>query len=184
MPHNFNDSLAKSHAAVDLPLWDVVYKQAFPYMIAFHDHREDGQHQRSGIDRSVILDNSKQILIDEKARYKNKNGKIYSDIALEYLSNEERCIAGWVCKPLLADYIAYAILPLGKAYLMPVIQLQLAWKRYGEQWKLDYPFKIKAYNENYGIKYTTISVGIPVAVLFKAIGDCLRVNFTPLMGET
>ena len=35
------------------------------------DHRDDGEHQRAGIDRSVILANSKQLLIDEKVRNKD-----------------------------------------------------------------------------------------------------------------
>lgn len=177
--HNFKESLAISHAAEDLPIWKEIYQKAFPNMVTMVNHRQDGDHQRAGIDRSIILDNSKQILIDEKVRGKNKKtGKIYRDILLEYWSNYERKIKGWVCKPLLADYIAYAIAPLGICYLLPVLQLQQAWKIQGEYWIENYRI-IKAENNSiYDNRiYTTISVGVPVNELFKMIGSCLRISF-------
>lgn len=181
-PHNMKDSLAKSHAAEDLPVWEEVYKKAFPDMAAMVNHRHDGPHQRAGIDRSVICQNSKQILIDEKVRYRNKKTNVvYTDIALEYLSDRDRKVLGWVCKPLLADYIAYAIAPLGVCYLFPVIQLQEAWRRHGEAWKGQYckPKPIQAYNEDTftGRKWVTVSVGVPSHVIFNAIGQCLRFSF-------
>ena len=127
--HDFSDSLAASHRASDLPIWEEIYRKSFQGFLAMVDHRQDGEHQRAGIDRSVILENSKQILIDEKIRWKP-----YPDIAVEYLSNDRTGAPGWACKPLRADYIAYAIAPLGMCYLLPVIQLQQAWRRKGEIW--------------------------------------------------
>ena len=62
----FNECLADSHAAEDLPFWNEVYEKAFPEMIVALSHRQDGQHQRQGIDRSIVLNNSKQVLIDER----------------------------------------------------------------------------------------------------------------------
>ena len=172
-PHNFKKSLAKSHSASDLPFWKEIYQSAFPTMIAMVDHREDGEHQRAGIDRSIILSNSKQILIDEKTRSKNeKTGKIYTDIALEYWSDRDKKIPGWVCKPLRADYIAYAIAPLGICYLLPVIQLQQAWDDKGEEWIEEYPI-VNAVNES----WITVSVGVPPEILYPVIGRFLRIEF-------
>lgn len=168
--HDFNESLRRSHAASDLPIWLEIYRQAFPTMQAAIDHRDDGEHQRAGIDRSVILANSKQVLIDEKVRW-----KAYDDIALEYWSDRDRRVPGWVCKPLRCDYICYAIAPLGKAYLLPVAQLQLAWANYGEAWRRTYR-DCNAQNRG----YVTVSCPVPVPVLFKAIGECLRIGFTPM----
>lgn len=177
--HDFAESLAMSHKASDLPLWEEIYRKAFPTFCAMVDHREDGEHQRAGIDRSVILANSKQILIDEKIRWRNrKTGKVYDDIALEYWSDYGRRVPGWVCKPLRADYIAYAIAPLGKGYLLPVIQLQSAWAAHGERWIRQYK-QIVA--ENYG--YDTVSVGVPVREVFSAVGAALRQSFEPIEGE-
>ena len=168
--HDFADSLAASHRASDLPIWDEIYRKSFPDFLAMVDHRQDGEHQRAGIDRSVILENSKQILIDEKIRWKP-----YPDIAVEYLSNDRTGAPGWVCKPLRADYIAYAIAPLGMCYLLPVIQLQQAWRRKGELWKASC-FIVRAPNRG----YTTLSAAVPVHELFSEIGRALRVPFAAL----
>lgn len=170
MIHEFSESLRRSHAASDLPIWLEIYKKAFPAMVACVDHRGDGEHQRAGIDRSVILANSKQILIDEKVRW-----KAYNDIALEYWSDRDRKIPGWVCKPLRADFICYAVATTGRAYLLPVPQLQHAWFEHATEWRSNYR-DVLAYNKT----YVTISCPVPVPVLFSAIGQCLRVQFSPI----
>lgn len=174
--HMFAESLAASHAASDLPIWEQIYRRSFPGFAAMVDHRQDGDHQRAGIDRSVILENSKQILIDEKVRWRNAiTGKVYDDIALEYWSSLERRVPGWVCKPLRADYIAYAIAPLGRCYLLPVMQLQTAWNCRGPDWIERYQ-SVRAKNNG----YTTVSVGVPVADVFAEVGKALRVQFDPV----
>ena len=176
MTHNFADSLAKSHTASDMPFWEEYYKKFFPTMIAFLDHRQDGNHQRQGIDRSVILANGKRYWIDEKVRFKNaKTGKVYEDIALEEWSNEERKILGWAEKPLLCDYIAYAIAPLGKCYLLPVEQMQAAWLKNKAIWKNKYQ-EIRAINQS----WITVSWGIPWKVLFCEIWENHICTFTPV----
>ncbi len=175
MVHNFKESLAFSHAAEDLPVWEVVYKDAFPSMVSMVSYRDDGFWQRQGIDRGILLETSKQIRVDEKVRGRNKiTGKVYNDVAIEYQSSKEGKTPGWVNKPLLADYIAYLIAPLGVCHMLPVLQLQSAWVRHGNDWIAKYP-KIEAKNEG----YTTVSVGVPVDVLYPAIGGQLRVKFEP-----
>ena len=116
----------------------------------------------------MILQDSRIIRIDEKVRY-----RAYGDIALEYLSSVQHQKPGWVCKPLAADYIAYAIKPMGKCFLLPVVQLQLAWSRRGHEWISQYP-QIDA--ENPG--YTTRSVGVPYRELMVAIVNGLCVEFS------
>ena len=165
--HNFGESLAASHKASDLPIWRQVYERAFPNFLAMIDHREDGEHQRAGIDRSVILANSKQILIDEKIRY-----KAYPDILLEYVSVDRTGALGWVCKPQRADFIAYAVEPLGICYMLPVLQLQIAWRKNSEQWLATYGTR-KAPNNG----YNTLNCPVPVSVLYPSIGAALRVPF-------
>lgn len=114
--------------------------------------------------------------------FNNKyTGQVYEDIALEYWSDEYRHIPGWVCKPLMCDYIAYAIAPLGKGYLLPVIQLQRAWVIHSEEWLEIYPpIKAKNYDPRSGRRWTTVSVGVPVQTVFTAIGSGLRCNFDPI----
>ena len=78
-------------------------------------------------------------------------------------------------KPLLCDYIAYAIAPLGKCYLLPVAQLQTAWRVNGSTWKAAAGRPREAKNAG----WTTVNWPVSVSVLFRAIGDCLRVRFQP-----
>lgn len=174
--NQFDQCLKQSHAAADMPFWKDCYRMAFPTIVAMQDHRQNGEHQRQGIDRSIVLDNGTCIWVDEKVRGRNRiTGRVYEDIALEEWSSLERKTPGWVVKSLLAHYIAYAIAPLGKCYLLPVLQLQESWRRNSQEWKQRF-FEIRAVNE----AYTTICWAIPPPVLFKAIGTCLRVQFQPL----
>ena len=161
MLNDFQQCLDFSHSAHDLPLWREVYERAFPDMVGMHCHRADGDHQRLGIDRSIVLSTGKTLWIDEKVRKKN-----YSDIALEFVSNNRTNTPGWVCKKLMCDYIAYAIAPAGKCYLLPVVQLQSAWKTNQEQWRQQYQI-ISAINRG----YCTLSCCIPPDVLFRKIGQ-------------
>ena len=78
-------------------------------------------------------------------------------------------------KALRADYIAYAIKPAGRCYMLPVIQLQIAWSVYGEAWKRKFR-NVPAKNNG----YTTHSVAVPVNELFAEIGRALRVPFSAM----
>jgi hypothetical protein len=167
--HDFGDSLRASHAASDWAGWEPLYRKAFPSMVAMVDHRENGEHQLAGIDRSITLANSKQLLIDEKVRAKD-----YGDILLEVWSNKERKTPGWVTKALRADYIAYLIAPAGMCHLLPVIQLQNAWAKHGQFWTDRFGVK-QAQNRS----WVTESVPVPLEFLYPAIGACLRVQFEP-----
>lgn len=181
MIHEFNRSLARSHAAEDLPVWGEVYRKAFPGLVAMPSHRSNGEHQAAGIDRSIIRENGKQILIDEKVRFRNeKTRKVYDDIALEFLADEQRKKPGWVCKPLRADYIAYLIAPLGVCHLLPVEQLQQAWRSNETNWIKEYGV-IRSENQSSDSlrKWTTISCCVPPTVLYPEIGKCLRIYFDP-----
>jgi len=168
--NEFRRDLQFSHEAEDLPIWKQVYAEAFPGMIKMVSYRQNGEHQAAGIDRGVYLWNAKEILVDEKVRRKD-----YGDIALEFLSNDKTGALGWVCKPLRADYIAYAILDVGRCFLLPVIQLQTSWEKFGASWR-----------ERFGIRhaanpgYRTHFCPVPVNEVYCRIGGCLRVSFSPI----
>lgn len=169
--HDFYESLAKSHAAEDLPCWEEIYRNAFPTMVSFQNHRYDMDRQKAGIDRTITLVNGKQILVDEKAR-----DRVYcNDILLEYISNDHTGALGWVCKPLLCDYIAVAYMKSGHAFMLPVLQLQQAWELNKHDWLKHYRIP-PARNQG----YKTHNVAVPTDKLFRAIGSQLRVQFTPI----
>lgn len=167
--HDFKEKLKMSHEAEDLPCWAEIYHKAFPNVAAIISHRDDGEHQRKGIDRSVILTNAKQIWIDEKARDREYGG----DILLEYISNDRTGALGWVEKPLLCDYIAVAYIPSAIAFLLPVLQLQAAWAKNREEWVARYKLP-PARNSG----YSTLNAAVPTDELYPAMGSFLRVRFT------
>jgi len=169
--HDFNECLAFSHAAEDMPFWEECYKKAFPTFINMKSNRHNMKYQRLGVDRIVTIGpEEKRIYIDEKVRR-----AWYGDILLEYYSvyNARQQAPGWVCKPLFCDYIAYAVLPIKKCFLLPTIQLQTAWRKNGEYWKKTYKL-IEAQQKHR--QYVTKCVAIPVNELYKEVGQCLRVD--------
>lgn len=179
LAYNFKKCLDTSHKIEDLPFWKEIYQKAFPTMVEMVNHRQNGWHQAAGVDRSIILENSKQILIDEKTRGINKKTmQVYTDIALEYISNDYTGALGWVCKSLQSDYIAYAILPLGKCYFLPVLQLQAAWRKKEEKWK-------ELYGTRYALNkgYKTLFCPVPPKAIFHAIESEFGVNFDPFNYE-
>jgi len=165
--NEFAKDLKYSHSQEENSMWATIYRNAFPDMIDFHSVRSDGQHQRAGIDRIVVLESSRCIKIDEKVRRKD-----YGDILVEYVSCDHAGTPGWAEKALLCDYIAYAIEPSKICYMLPVVQLQQAWATNKEDWLNEYGRK-SAPNPG----YNTLNCPVPVNVLFRALGQQLRVRW-------
>jgi len=138
------------------PFWDEVYHRAFPNMTNhMRGQKTKCQSQIFGVDRIIYLENGKTITIDEKVRT-----KVRDDIALEYISNDQKNTPGWIEKDLAIDYLAYAFLPAKRAYLFDWRMLKRVWAKYGSDWKTKY-FIAKAPNRF----YTTYSVCVPIDVL-------------------
>jgi hypothetical protein len=165
--HDFSVSLAKSAAQSDAPWWFEVYRLAFPNLQAAVNIRADGWAQRAGIDRRVVLGCGRIISVDEKVRDKD-----WPDILLERWSDEERKIPGWVQKPLLCDFIAYAFIPSRRCYLFPTLTLQRAWRKHGRDWISTYR-EVRAINRN----YVTVSIPVPIPVLLKSLCDAMVVDW-------
>lgn len=167
----FSEHLTRSRDDARLPCWREIYAAFFPDMVACIAHQQSGEHQHAGIDRSVILASSKQVLIDEKLRDKD-----YQDIALEFVSNDQRHDPGWVCKQLRADFICYAFAPSGRAFLLPVPALQSAWSHHGNEWRAVYG-EVPVANDG----YNTWFCPVPIDKLYSAMGNLHRVSFTPVL---
>jgi hypothetical protein len=166
--HDFRTSLQKSHDQADAPWWFEVYKTAFPDMRACVNVRQDGWAQRGGIDRVITLASGKTLAVDEKVREQD-----WPDIALEYWSDVEHRIPGWVAKDLACDFIAYAFVPSQTCYLLPFQTLRAAWRKNGAAWVRDFQPPIKARNNG----YTTICVGVPTDILLQALGDAMAITW-------
>ena len=141
------------------PFWNDVYMKAFPNMTnQMRGKKEYCNSQIKGVDRIIYLENGKTLTIDEKVRK-----EVWSDIALEFISNDKFNTPGWMEKDLSIDYLAYAFLPLKRAYLFDWRMLKRAWNNYKTDWKNKY-FIAKAENEG----YVTHSVCVPIEVVLKS----------------
>lgn len=165
--HNFRRSLKKSHGYADAPWWLDVYREAFPDLEAAVNVRQDGWAQRGGIDRVLTLSCGKTLNVDEKVREED-----WPDILLEYWSNADRRVPGWVAKDLACDFIAYAFVPSSTCYLLPFLTLRRAWRQHCKAWVRQYK-RIEAKNEG----YVTVSVAVPTCVLLHALQDAMKIEW-------
>lgn len=170
--HDFTESLRLSEQQADAPWLEVVYRKAFPDFACMHSVRQDGWAQRGGIDRVITLESGKTITVDEKVRAKN-----YPDILLEYWSNAERKVRGWVAKPLACDFIAYAFVPSQTCYLLPALALRRAWREHVRHW-VETCRKVEAHNQT----YTTVSVAVPIDDVLLAIQAAQIVSWASFGG--
>jgi hypothetical protein len=172
--------MAKVHSFEERRLWSrsmsgqlwfgETYRRAFGEGFTMQTIEDDGWAQRAGIDRMLVLPCGRSFGIDEKVREKE-----YGDVLLEFMSDKARKQPGWVVKPLLAEYIAYAVAPSGRCHLFPTLTLQRAWRHLGEGWKRRYGV-IDVLNTS----WVTLCVPVPTAVLFDAIRDAMNITMSPM----
>jgi hypothetical protein len=163
--HRFQDSHDVS-AQYGPDWWIPIYRRAFPTLMSAVSVDHDGWAQRGGIDRLLTLACGRTFTVDEKIRTEE-----WPDVLLERWSNERLRVAGWVQKPLAAEFIAYAYAPAATCVLLPVPALQRAWRQHGRQWIGLYGQRRA---ENRG--YTSVSVPVPRGVLMQAIVEAMFVS--------
>lgn len=166
--HNFEESLARSHAHANAPWWLDVYRKAFPDLASAVCVRKDGWAQRGGIDRVLTLESGRTVTVDEKVREED-----WPDILLEYWSDFEKRVPGWIAKDLACDFIAYAFIPSETCHLLPALTLRRAWQLHGRDWVKKYR-RVEANNKT----YTTVSVPVPTQVLLSALSDAMTVSWS------
>lgn len=167
MIHSFKESLEQSAEVALESWWEEIYRQYFPHFLSMSAPIKDGWGQRAGIDRVILLKSGKQIKIDEKVRYAD-----YGDVLIEYWSDKERKIPGWGVRELDCDYIAYAVLPTKTCFMLPFDHLQAAVYNNADEWIKQYG-GIQTANQN----YTTISMAVPLKVLYDAMNNAGQVQW-------
>ncbi len=174
--HNFGSCLYESEDPENEPFWDATYRKMFPNLVNHMRCKGNGtatESQKRGIDRIIHLSSGVTLFLDEKLRKPNpRTGRDYSDIALEYISNNTTNSPGWIEKDLAIDYIAYAFKQSRRVHFLPWLLLKQAWREYGQTWlqnaeqrQLNFMI-IEAKND---VGYTTLSVAVPTVVLWSAI---------------
>lgn len=171
--HDFKERLKFSEEASHEGFWRAVYSKAFPTMISMQMCQGACQGQQLGIDRIIQLQSGKTLRVDEKKRESE-----YADILLEYLSVDTTGAPGWIEKPLLIDYLAYAFMPTQRCYIFPWELLRRAWLHFKPNWHSWAKQRISGFQ--YVIadngSYKTHSIAVPHAVLTKAIKDSMVIQ--------
>lgn len=168
--HTMEASLSKSEEIANLPIWTNFYRLFLTDVENSMIVGGPGLAQQYGLDRRITQQGRISVITaDEKVREYNVD---YPDVLLEYWSiwrgaEDSRNVVGWVEKPLECDYIAYVWPGRRKALLLPVAQLQLAWKRNKEDWLCKFSTR-KAQNNG----YTTLSCPVKEDELLQAIMNC------------
>ena len=161
-----------------MPFWVDVYTKAFGTIVGDHRHDEDLERQWLGVDRVLVIANGNRVVrIDEKYRTVD-----YGDVLLEYISNDSNNSQGWVVKSMLCDWIAYAVLPAGVCYMLPVDPLQQAWRSNRSSWLSRYK-TVRARNEvaTPGFKpASSLSCCVPTNVLLNELPDAKVIRFDPV----
>lgn len=162
--HDFKPMLRESNTIALMEIITKIYQHYFGESVIMQLNDHDIEAQKRGVDRKIITPEGDRYYVEEKVRPPRRNGRIYQDILLEYLSSKEHDTQGWVCKPLKAHWLLYINLPHQHAYLLPVFLLQDAWKMNRQQWMSD---SRKKEAKNTG--YTTVSAAVSVNELFAAM---------------
>jgi len=116
---------------------------------------KDKQLQYRGHDVHLVFDNE-TIVLDEKVRRWD-----YDDILIEYLSDKERNIPGWIYKNE-SDYLAYLFPTKGLYFIKTQRIKDLVNDKNSFFWQLP---DIESENDNGFKKYTTVSKAIPILTL-------------------
>jgi len=140
--HDFRERLEHSQSLSDEPRWLAFYKRLWPEAIYVIRIDADCKQQRWGIDREILLPSGRRITVDEKKRDRD-----YGDILLEEWSIGQYQIPndktsylgdkpGWAVDPTKqCDFVAYAIMPSNKCYLLPFELLRQAMMANMARWK-------------------------------------------------
>lgn len=136
--HDFAERLEWSAALSEEPSWIAFYRRLWPDLISAVRIDKNSAWQKWGVDRLLLLASGRQFTVDEKKREKD-----YGDLLIEEWSVGrrigERFIGekvGWSLDATKrCDFIAYAIPPAGKCYMLPFELLRQACSANLEVWK-------------------------------------------------
>lgn len=160
--HNFTESdrRAAKHQSADwyLKIISMIWPGSTITPIAGKDPRN-----AKGVDVIVETPSGRKITIDNKFR-----AGLWSDFALEYISDEARQTKGWMEKELICDYIGYWFVAIEKGYLISHPSLMPVWQKHRDTWIASKKI-IKAENRDGARKWTTLSVAIPIQTLCRLV---------------
>ena len=160
--HRFKESLSWEQKTSRSNMVARGYAQMiYPEVIANTFWCKNGR-QHEGLDKILTLETGNEIRIEEKFRRRS-----YPDIALETWSNLESKVPGWCVKDIIADIVAYWMVPARKLYVFQSPHLRRVLSENRTQWERQAENRIGGFRyadaPNEG--YTTRSICVPIRVL-------------------
>lgn len=173
--HDFQTRLAESQELSDEPAWVDLYRKTWPNMIACVRIDKDSVYQRWGVDREVLLATGQRITVDEKKRRKDYRDMCIEEWSVFHGPNDARNKIGWTLDlNKRCDYIAYAVVPASRCYLLPFDLLRRTARRFLDDWKKRYQPPRPAVNKS----YVTVNVGVPWNALWRDMRATSEADFT------
>lgn len=152
--NNFHKQLKHSESSAGLILVSGTINMLYPDN-NWVQEITDLKYQKQGLDRIVYLNTGDVVGVEHKIRE-----TVYTDILLEFISNDKTNTKGWMEKDLICDLFIYGWNPLQKTYTFCWPELKKLWELNKKEWLSKYRI-IKA--KNYG--YYTHSVAIPINII-------------------
>lgn len=162
--HDFQEQLEYSTDLSDESSWVAFYKRLWPDMIAAVRIDKNSQFQKWGIDREILLPNGKRFSVDEKKRKEAYNDLLLEEWSVCDFDYDKKIVkrgikSGWSVDPdKRCDFVAYAVQPLGKCYLLPFELTRQTCLHNFPRWKKVAAWYPKAARNN---GYTTVNVAVP-----------------------
>lgn len=167
--HSFGERLEWSGDLSDEPAWVDFYRGLWPDMVAATRVDADGDYQRRGVDRIVTRKIGRQHFIDEKKRDKDYGDflcEVWSVCEVQHGRVRGEKIGWTLDDAKWCDFVAYAVLPARRCWLLPFELLRLACQRNVRAW-CHAPGAWPKLAHNRG--YLTANVAVPWDELFRAI---------------
>lgn len=124
---SFEEDYAHSEIMMQELDREKIYKAFFPRLKRFRrEFRKD--YQKRGVDVIVVLP-EESFWIEEKVVRKD-----WEEFALEYYSNKEAGILGWMNTDLKCDYLLYVFYPSKTIYLLKWDELKKLWDKNKREW--------------------------------------------------
>jgi hypothetical protein len=118
--HRFGERLKHSQDLSDEPSWIAFYRRIWPDLVSCVRIDANSRWQKIGIDRLVLLSNGNEITVDEKKRDKDWGDLLIEEWSVYYGPNDPKNKIGWSLDPeKQCDFVAYAVPPSKKCYLLP-----------------------------------------------------------------
>lgn len=177
--HDFEEKLSESEDQSLEPQWEAFYRGYFPDYHQMVRLKRDGELQKRGVDRLIILQCGKHIYIDEKVIRRWYGHILLEEWSVADYDKESDTLmsgkkVGWALDDSkLCDYVAYCVPERGWCAMIPFQELKTVFRRNIEEWRKEYGNPAVANSPG----YQTVCVKVNWDTIVKALQYNMRRRF-------